>query len=84
MRFTKLFTGLALAAGMMVAGASTAAAQDFRYRRVEALRTNIASDRARLNEDMRRGHRFAADRDRAQLERDERALRFQMSHRDWR
>src|SRR5581483_5579425 len=82
MRYMKWFASFALAAGLTVAGTGAASAQDWRdlrhdYNRVDVLRSEIAADRARLNEDLRCGNRYAAARDRAELERDERALRAQ-------
>ncbi len=88
MKLTRYFAGFALAMGLLAAGATTASAQDFRYRanqrqdvrqdyrRVAELREHIARDRARMNENIRRGRRAAAARDAADLARDERALRY--------
>jgi hypothetical protein len=93
---TKYFAGFALATGMLFAGASTASAQEWRdlrhdYRRVDAMRDDIARDRARLNEDIRCGRQAAAARDAADLARDQRALNYQVRdirrdeyRRDWR
>ena len=44
------------------------------FRRIEFLRRQIARDRARLDEDLRRGNRAAAERDRFELMRDRRML----------
>jgi hypothetical protein len=83
MRYSKIFAGFALAAGI---AASTASAQEYRgrfydrqdlrsdYYRVDAMRDHIARDRARLNEDIRCGRQDAAARDAADLARDQRAL----------
>jgi hypothetical protein len=82
MRYTKWFASFALAAGMALAGTSAASAQGFRdlrhdYNRVDWLRAAVARDRARLNEDMRYGRRWAAQRDREELMRHEAELRAQ-------
>jgi hypothetical protein len=82
MRYTKYFAGFALAAGMLTAGASSLSAQEWRnvrrdYRRIDAMRNDIARDRARLNEDIRCGRQAAAARDAADLARDQRALNAQ-------
>jgi hypothetical protein len=82
MRYSKHFAGFALAAGLMLSGASVVSAADWRdsyqgrqeFRRDGRLRADIARDRARLDEDMRCRRYGAARRDRADLERDERAL----------
>jgi hypothetical protein len=86
MRYIQHFAGFALAVGVMLSGASTLSAADWRdshydhqdFRRgfyeTDRLRAGIARDRARLNGDLR-CHRYdAARRDRADLERDERQL----------
>jgi hypothetical protein len=85
MRYTKYFTGFALAVGMALSGASTLSAQDWRYRdlrhdyaRVDRMRADIARDRVRLNEDIRCGRQSAAARDAADLARDQRALNAQV------
>jgi hypothetical protein len=57
---------------MLLAGTSAASAADWR---TERLRADIARDRARLREDIRRGRSRAAARQAAELARDERALR---------
>ncbi len=92
MRYTKLFAGFALAAGMALTGASSLSAadwdgwrdrmhdrQDIRrdYDRVDRMRADIARDRARLDEDIRCGRTAAASRDAADLARDQRALQSQ-------
>jgi hypothetical protein len=86
MRYTKHFAGFALAVGMMLSGASTLSAADWRdsrydrqdlrrdYNQTDRLRADIARDRARLNEDLRCRRYDAARRDRADLARDERQL----------
>ena len=48
------------------------------YARVNAMRADIARDRARLNEDIRCGRDAAAARDAADLARDQRALEAQV------
>jgi hypothetical protein len=48
------------------------------YARVNAMRADIARDRARLNEDIRCGRQTAAARDAADLARDQRALDAQL------
>ena len=48
------------------------------YARVNAMRADIARDRARLNEDIRCGREAAAARDAADLARDQRALEAQL------
>jgi hypothetical protein len=48
------------------------------YRNVDAMRADIARDRARLNEDIRCGRQAAAARDAADLARDQRALDAQV------
>jgi hypothetical protein len=80
MRYTKWFASIALAAGMAVAGTTAASAQDWRDTRRENngsewLQSAVARDRARLAEDYRHGNRRDIARDRAQLDRDEAALR---------
>jgi len=87
MTHTKLFALAALAAGM----AFPAAARDIDhdYARVDRMRSDIARDRARLNEDIRCGRTAAASRDAADLARDQRALDAQYrdirhDRRDWR
>ena len=85
MRYFKTISNLALAAGMLLAGASALPAQDRwandRYRdmrgdRIQAdrLRERIAYDRARIDEDYRCSRRYQLERDYAELRRDERAL----------
>ncbi len=53
-------------------------ARDLRhdYRRIEHLRAEIARDRARIDEDMRRGHYRAADRHSRDLDRHQRELAY--------
>ncbi len=92
MRYSKMFAWLALAGGMVFAGASTASAQDWRdlfrdrndirkdYYREDAMEQHLAADRARLNEDIRCGRSDAAARDAADLARDQQ--RFQNLRRD--
>jgi len=87
MRYSKIFAGFALAAGI---AASTASAQGYRdryydrqdlrgdYYRIDKMREHIARDRARLDEDIRCGRQEAAARDAADLARDQRALQFQV------
>jgi hypothetical protein len=88
MKYTKYFAGFALAVGLLAAGTRTASAQEYGrtyqrqdlrrdYRRVDAMRNDIARDRARLNEDIRCGRQAAAARDAADLARDQRAIRYQ-------
>lgn len=79
MRYTRHLASLALAAGMWFAGAPVVSARDWRdgyvdHGRVERLRAGIARDRARLDRDLRCRRYDLARRDRAELERDERAL----------
>ena len=86
MRYTKHFAGFALAAGMLLSGATALPAADWRDsdrgrqefrrddRQADRLRADIARDRARLDEDLRCRRYAAAQRDRADLARDERAL----------
>jgi hypothetical protein len=83
MRYTKWFASIALAAGMAVAGTTAASAQDWRdvrhdSARIQQMNADIARDRARLNEDIRRGRQQAAARDAADLARDQRALNAQL------
>jgi len=86
----KAVIGAALAAPSMFAADRWDVARD--YRRVDAMRDDIARDRARLNEDIRCGRQAAAARDAADLARDQRALAAQerdIRHdrregRDWR
>jgi hypothetical protein len=73
--------GLAIALGLGAAGAS---AQEWRapqrqaayasQARVDRLRAEIARDRMRVNENVRRGRHAAAPRNRAELARDQREL----------
>jgi len=88
MRYTKLFAWFTLALGM--AGASVLSAQDsywdrrdirhdrqdlrHDYSQVNSLRSDIARDRLRLNEDIRCGRDQAASQDARDLARDQRAL----------
>jgi hypothetical protein len=88
MKYAKYFAGFALAVGLLAAGTPTASAQDWRrrdyarqdfrydYSRMDAMRSHIARDRARLNEDIRCGRQAAAARDAADLARDERGMRY--------
>jgi len=90
MKHMKHFAGFALAVGLLAAGATTASAQDWRYRSYERqdlrqdyrhiaeMREHIARDRARLDEDIRCGRQSAAARDAADLARDERALGYRV------
>ena len=90
MRYAKHFSVLALGLGMALSGASNLSAQELRdryfdrqdlhhdYNRVDRMRADIARDRARLNEDIRRGRQAAASRDAADLARDQRALDAQL------
>ena len=96
---------LTLTAGLAIPGASTLSAQDWRgirhdrqdlrgdYARLEAMRADMARDQARLNEDIRRGRSWQAERDARDLARDRRAFEAQQRdswrdrqdlHRDWR
>ena len=80
MRYSKWLAGFALALGMALPGASALSAADpywdMRHDsfKVDRLRSEIARDRARLNEDIRRHRYQAAAQDRRELARDERAL----------
>jgi hypothetical protein len=77
---------VAVAAGLLLPGATALRADDWRgmrsdsreirhdYAAVERLRAEIARDEWRLNEDIRRGRRHAIRQDRRELERDQRAL----------
>jgi hypothetical protein len=90
MRYSKYFAGFALAVGLALSGASNLRAADWQqgyyerqdirrdYNAVERLRRAVAEDRARLDADYRYGRRWATDRDRRQLMRDERALTERM------
>jgi len=82
---TKYLAGLALAAGMLLP--ATLSAQDLRYdnrdlhrdyQRVDRLRADMAADRARMNEDLRRGRTGAAAHEARDLARDRRALDAQL------
>lgn len=68
---------LTLATALM-SGGSLFAGERYDIRRDEAairsLRADIERDRCRLNEDLRHGRRWEAERDRAGLARDQRAL----------
>ena len=85
MRYTRIFAGLALTAGMLLPGALSA--QDMRYdyrdlnhdyNRVDRLRADMAADRARMNEDLRCGRQGAAAREARDLARDQRRLDSQL------
>src|SRR5690349_7726783 len=83
MRYTKLFAWFTLAVGM--AGASVLSAEDWDrrdlrqdYSRLNYMRSDIARDRERLNEDIRCGRDQAAAQDARDLARDQRALNAQM------
>ena len=83
MRFHKYFAGLALTVGMLIPGAATLSAQDWRdvnrdSYRADRRQADIAADRARLNEDIRCGRTAAAARDARDLARDQKALQAQM------
>jgi hypothetical protein len=89
MTFGKLFAGLALTVGMLVPGAATLSAQDWRdirhdqrdinrdYDRLNRMRADMAADQARLNEDIRCGRSNAAARDAQDRARDQRAYNAQ-------
>jgi len=83
---------MAMGVGLLAPAATTLSAQDWRYRqdirsdyrdmnrdyaRLDAMRADIARDRARLNEDIRCGRSAQAARDAADLARDQRALEAQ-------
>src|SRR5947207_2730699 len=83
MRYSTWFAGLALAVGTLSAAEPYWNGRDFRYERqdlrrdygrADRLRSHIAQDRARLNEDIRCGRDRAAARDAADLARDQREL----------
>lgn len=90
MRYTKWFAGLALAVGLGFTGAPALSAAEpygrdaYRDRqelrsdnsRIFRLRAEIAADRAKLIEDIRRGRQWAVRRDREELARDQRRLDF--------
>jgi hypothetical protein len=86
MKYCRILTMAAMAAAM-VFSATTARAQDGYwdryhdrqdlrrdYARVERLRADIARDQYRLNENLRCGRNYAAERDARDLARDQRAL----------
>lgn len=90
MRYTKHLAGVVLAMGMLVPGAATLSAQDWRdvrhdqqdsnrdYNRVARMQADMNADQARLNEDLRCGRRGAAARDARDLARDQRAYNAQL------
>jgi hypothetical protein len=86
MRNSKWMAWAVVAAGVMVSGVQAKAEEprwerrDLRndYAHADALRADIAGDRARLNEDLRCGRYAAADRDRRDIARDEAALNSQL------
>ncbi len=89
MRYTKWFASILLAGVTAIGGTVAASAQDWDhvdndYARIERMRSDIARDRARLDEDIRCGRQEAAARDAADLARDQRALQAQRAdvHRD--
>ena len=93
MRYSKWLVCLALAGGMALPGASTLSAQDrwrdrqdlrYDYGNVNRLRADIARDQWRLNEAIRCGRNWEADRISRDIARDQRALDFQYRdiHRD--
>ena len=81
MRYSKLFAGFALIAGLVATGAQAKAADRWDVhndnRRVEAIRADIARDRARLAEAQRHGHYGDVAAIRRDLARDEANLRAQ-------
>ena len=84
MRYNKVFAGLTLAAGMFL-GSGSAVAGEWRegrdlghdYATVDRLRSDIARDRFRLDEAVRFGRHYEAERVAGDLARDERALAAQ-------
>jgi hypothetical protein len=90
MRYSKLFTWLALALGMALPGTSLVSAaepywegrRDLNrdYATLQRLRYQIALDRQRLNEDRRCGRYRAAQEDARDLARDQWALDAQVRH----
>lgn len=77
MRLYKVFASAALVAGMALTGSTALMAQDGRdirhdYARADALRYDIARDRARLNQDVREGRPCAASYRAHDLARDRR------------
>jgi hypothetical protein len=94
MRYKKVFAWFALAMGMALPGASVLSAEDFYrdrrdlrydrqdlrhdYSQLNSLRSDIARDRWRLNEDIRCGRDRAAAQDARDLARDQRALDAQI------
>ena len=84
MRYTKLLAWFTLAVGMTGASVLSAAdsywdRRDLRqdYSRLNNMRSDIARDRWRLNEDIRCGRDRAAAQDARDLARDQRALNAQ-------
>ncbi|HEV2448372.1 MAG TPA: hypothetical protein VGS58_20710 [Candidatus Sulfopaludibacter sp.] len=96
MRFHKFVARLALAVGMLIPGAATLSAQDWRdinrdSYRAGRLQADVAAGRARLNEDIGCGRTAAAARDARDLARGQRAvqarardIRHDEYRRDWR
>lgn len=93
MRYNKLFAWLALAAGTALPGVAQDRYWDIHndrrdlrhdYARVDRMRDDIARDRRRLNEDIRRGRTRAAAKQARDLARDQRKLDSQLRdiHRD--
>jgi hypothetical protein len=86
MRIDKTFALLAVVAGMALAGASSVKAQD-RYwdtrrdARIERLQNDIARDRWRLDNDIRRGKGRAASHVARDLAKDQRKLDRQLRRR---
>jgi hypothetical protein len=80
MRYTKLFAFAAMAAGMLLSTGTAKAQEHFRrdYARIDGLRAAVANDRYRLAEDRRCGRVRAAAQDARDLDRDQRALDYQL------
>jgi len=80
MRYTKLFAFAAMAAGMLLSTGTAKAQEHLRrdYARIDGLRAAVANDRYRLAEDRRCGHVRAAAQDARDLDRDQRALDYQL------
>ncbi len=90
MRYSKSVALAAMAAAIALCTATARAEspywdryqdrQDLRhdYARADRLRSAVAADQYRLNEDIRCGRRGAAERDRRDLVRDQRALDHQL------
>ena len=86
MRCYRLLAMAAAAAGLALSSATAKAAdpdwnrRELRhdYAKADRLRTDIARDEWRRNEDLRRGRLRAAERESRDIARDERALRHEM------